>query len=586
MSRSSASESDPLRSRLSVLTRPGPALLIVTAAALLARFWALGWRIFHQDEGRVAGWILHYMRTGSWEYNAIIHGPFIPRVNGLLFSWFGPSDFLARFPVAVVGGLLPLVAWLLRDRLRDSEVVALGVVLAANPILLYYSRFMRNDVLLAGFMLFAVAFAVRAVDADRPELVVASLFCFGLGFTTKENALVYPIAWAGALALTLDARLVLSVARGGDWVATLADLLPDPRDRRTRRFGAAGLVGVLVAVAIYFIFYVPLPLESPSAALESATTGVYDELQTWLSGDLQSHAYPPYFVYFGKLLAYTSLPLTAFAAVGFVVDRYAGVTARDVVSFHFFWGLFSLFGYPLIVDISGAAWNGVHIVAPLAVPAAVGLALVWRMGRNAFHADDNAGAVAAAVLLLLAAGTTGAVAADTSYLRPQSPDTGPYGEKGIMIQYAQPAGEMQPALRGISRSAPENEGTDVLYYGELFDSKGYGETWAAGGNPPPGWFDRLPLPWYTGRMDAETNSTPEASVACETNAPVVIALERYAHGSPNHAAEEIDDCLRDAGYREVVYQQYQSSRPLHFFLAPGVAPDVEGINASDDSPPA
>src|SRR6056297_2220217 len=100
------------------------AVLAITALALAVRLVGLGVRIFHWDEGRVAYWILRYHESGQFAYRPIVHGPFLFIVNDWVFSipFLGASDFSARLIVALVGGLLPLSAWLLRDRLRDAEV--------------------------------------------------------------------------------------------------------------------------------------------------------------------------------------------------------------------------------------------------------------------------------------------------------------------------------------------------------------------------------------------------------------------------------------------------------------------------------
>jgi uncharacterized protein (TIGR03663 family) len=189
-------------------------VVAITVLAVLARLVLLGQRAAHWDEGRVAYWILRYQETGVWEYRPIVHGPFFFHVNKYLFAIFGASDFVARLPVALVGGLLPAVAWLLRDHLRDAEVVALAGILALNPLLFYYSRFMRNDVLVAGFMLFALGFFARAYVTRRPAYVYAGTLSFALAFTAKENAVLYVACWLGALGLLLDHRMLGAARRG------------------------------------------------------------------------------------------------------------------------------------------------------------------------------------------------------------------------------------------------------------------------------------------------------------------------------------------------------------------------------------
>ncbi|MFB6134325.1 MAG: flippase activity-associated protein Agl23 [Halanaeroarchaeum sp.] len=182
-------------------------IALFTLLALLARLVFLGQRVAHYDEARVGYWILHYVETGSFAYRSIIHGPFIQQVDALLFSLVGASDFVARLPVAIVGGLLPLSAYLYREHLRDLEVVALSGFLAFNPVLLYYSRFMRSDVLVAAFMFVALGFLVRFYDTREIRYLYGISFFTALGFASKENALLYQVTWVGAAALLADQAL-------------------------------------------------------------------------------------------------------------------------------------------------------------------------------------------------------------------------------------------------------------------------------------------------------------------------------------------------------------------------------------------
>jgi len=172
-------------------------VLAITAVALLVRLLALGARPMHYDEARVGYWVLHYIDTGSFTYRHGIHGPFVQHVNRYLFPLIGASDFTARLPVAVVGGLLPAVALLFREHLDRAELVALALFLSFNSVLVYYSRFMRSDVLLAGFMFGAFGLLVRFYDTRDVRYLYGVAVLAGFGFATKENALVYALTWLG-----------------------------------------------------------------------------------------------------------------------------------------------------------------------------------------------------------------------------------------------------------------------------------------------------------------------------------------------------------------------------------------------------
>mgnify|MGYP002760290141 FL=1 len=188
-------------------------VITVTLFALILRLSALGGRVFHWDEGRVGYWILRYHETGVHTYRPIVHGPFIPIIDRWLFEIAPITDATARLPVALIGGLLPLAALLLRDRLRDIEVVSLAVLLAVNPLMIYYSRFMRNDVLVAAFAFIALGAVIRGLDTGQLRYSFAAAAALALAFTTKENALLYPICYIGAAAIILDWRLMRAVAR-------------------------------------------------------------------------------------------------------------------------------------------------------------------------------------------------------------------------------------------------------------------------------------------------------------------------------------------------------------------------------------
>ena len=542
--------------------RVAAALVAVAALALLARLWNLGWRVAHQDEARVADWILHYMEVGAWTYRPIIHGPFLPHVNGVVFDLLGPSDFTMRLVVAVVGALLVVTPWLLRERLSQPALVATSLFFAANPVLLYYSRFMRNDLLLAAFMFTAFGLFVRALDTGKARYLYAAALPFALAFTTKENALLYPICWLGALALVLDGRLVLAKAdeETTRWAIAWSHVRRAARAawQYKLHLGAALAEGAVVLVA----FYAPKPdlyeaLSDPAllpGVLREATLGSWNEFMgLWGSTGMQEHSYVAFLKHDLTVLGVGATALVVFAVLGFLYERYATVEPRPVVEVCFYWGLFSVFGYPAVADIS-AAWTMINAIVPLAVPAGVGVALVYDRGRAAAASGNSAGARAVALALLVAAAGTGAVAVQTTYANPQGPDN-------TLVQYAQPAGEMQPTLQEIREISASNDGVDVMFYGDEFhhpDDLAEKPRLNITMGAPEGWFERLPLPWYFDQYGTNASSTLDNETVFEHEPPVVVALD--------DEDATLEDTLTEGGYTRTVHQGYQYSRPLVFYV--------------------
>jgi uncharacterized protein (TIGR03663 family) len=510
-------------------------VVVATVLALLLRFYELGWRVFHWDEGRVGYWILRYLETGVWEYRPIVHGPFLFQVNRQLFALFGVTDFVARAPVALVGGLLPLTAWLLRDRLRDIEVVAVAGFLALNPILLYYSRFMRNDVLVGGFALFAFAFTVRALDTGRRGYLVPAGIALGLAFTAKENALLYVVSWLGGVAFLFDHRLVTARSRGDSWTSVATTHLRDTA-AALWSWRPAIVAAVFSWLAIVVVFYAPRPAFGDPGqllfVLDAATIGAGEDLVgQWISGGLQKHSYIEFLRYAVEDALAVSLPVFVFGLGGFLLDRYAGERPRDLVAFCGFWAIVSFFGYPAAVDLA-ADWSLVHAVLPMTIPAGVGIAAVVDRAVAGAKAEDGVAVALAALVLLAVVAQVGVTAVNTSYRQPQA-DTNP------LVQYGQPGGHVQEKLDSVMRLSRENGGTDVLFVGEHFYVAD--ETAAADYvGVPGGWFNRLPLPWYLERADAQTASVQTPSRVDSDDAPpvVVARAEHYPELNPRLSGYE------------------------------------------------
>ena len=522
-------ESDDEHAARRSLDRTTLAVLAIAALALLARLVFLGDRVAHWDEGRVGYDILRYVATGAWEYRPIVHGPFLPQVNRFVFELFGASDFTARLVVAVVGGLFPISALLFRERLRESEIVALALLFAANPLLLYYSRFMRNDVLLAAFMITALGFFVRTADTHKPRYLYAGTAFLALGLTTKENALIYLLAWLGAAVLLLDHRLFRAHAQGRDSVNTLLAWGRE-KGRGLWHWRVPLVLAIVEFLVIIVYFYAPRPelgqaLANPAllpGVVQDATVGSWKTFYgTWVAGSHQDgNIYKEYFAHFVKTMVAGAASVVILAAVGFVVDRYDGDGPRDVVSLGAYWGFVTILGYPIITDIK-APWGPIHAVAPLAIPAAVGLALVYRWGRNAYDSGDAIAGTLAAVLLLSVAVSTGVTAIDTAYMNPQ-------GQDNELVQYGQPAEGLQPTLERIEIAIDGNEGTDALFFGQAFyvANESSADRLPAGGN----WYNRLPLAWYLEKHGAEVDSTRDVAelrdLVDEERPPVVVVRNK------------------------------------------------------------
>ncbi len=545
-------------------------ILGVAGIALIARVVLLDIRISHFDEARVAYGTLRYLKTGAWSYDPSVHGPFLFHVNKTLFGILGPNDFTARLIVALIGGCLPLTAWLFREHLRPSELGALAVIFAADPVLLYYSRFMRNDLLVATFMIAGLGLFVRLLNTSKTRYLYAGTAIVALAFTAKENAIIYPVTILGGLVLLVDHRLFLTQVQGHDWAKYIRDWL---RHVATTgwRYKLPLLIASLEFVLIFAFFYAPRlgpvgglglweSLANPSTlpdVFEVATLGTIDQIEAvWFGGSFQDHAYWPYLGYLVYRFAVFSWPIAIFAVIGFFVDRYSRDRPNDLIALGFYGGVVSLIGYPVAMSVP-AAWTLTHVFVFLAFPAAGGIAFLYRWIRERDVDRHKISAILVLLLFLIAGGFTIATDVQTSYISSQRTD---------MAQYAQPEGDMRPAIAAAQNASRQNTGLDVLWFGRHYyveDESGADRL----GVPDGDWYDRLPVPWYLEIPNATIHSVPDHDSdedLFENPPPVIITCRNTVDCPGGVARTELADRLE--GY--VQFPPYESR-----YLPDGGAPE-------------
>jgi uncharacterized protein (TIGR03663 family) len=594
------------------------ALLAITVLALVVRLVGLGVRPMHFDEGRVAYWSLYYIDSGNFAYRPIVHGPFIQLVNAWLAELFGPSDFLVRLPVALVGTLLPASVYLYREHLRKSEAIALALFLAFNSVFLYYSRFLRSDILLAGFMFAGFGCLVRLYDTRKVRYFYGALVLVALGLTTKENGLVYLLTWVGATVLLVDNALfpprgftsgfdrirqswvgrflgwlrsgVQTIVNGTD--ASRGDLKDSLWRPDIARLALHAVAAVLLAFLVLVFFYADrgAGIEGyirPPAAAAAGDTGLYEALGQPLSFpgyavDTVEHAFWEAIGQWGSVssggentsfieryittlgveldaIRNGALAVGILALLGMVWERYATRTPRNLVMFMSYCGLASLVGYSLKNDPGTGKWLTIHILLPLLFPAAVGASRLYRWGMEAYDDQDTVGFLIALLVLVSLFSYTGVVAANTSYV-----DTTSEGNE--LVQFAQPEGDSRAAFTAMNAVSAGN-GTDVaVYMGESHrtrygllggDSYWYKEPTCIG----TAWTSTLPLPWYFAQTDA--------NVSCHSNATTFPGeLEADQPGMVITKPDDptVPDQLLRENYTQRTFNFYRGAHPVRFWV--------------------
>ena len=233
------------------------------AGALIMRLWDLGVRAVHHDES-LHGFFSWQIVTGSgYEHNPLMHGMFLFHSVAGAFFLFGDNDFTLRLPMALFGSGLVLMPLLLRSRLGQVGALAAAVMLAFSPAMLYFSRFARNDIFMAVFVLGLFAMIWRYMDERKNRYLYLAAAFLALGFTSKETM------YLSALILVVG-LLFLARSQVGNWLMGRLSL---------KEFGPAGrvlilLVALIAPLAGAMVAFLQEPLGITLAAKVGNASGV------------------------------------------------------------------------------------------------------------------------------------------------------------------------------------------------------------------------------------------------------------------------------------------------------------------------
>ncbi|MFQ5826594.1 MAG: flippase activity-associated protein Agl23, partial [Dehalococcoidia bacterium] len=383
-------------------------LLLLAAAGM--RFWELDLRAFHYDESLHAFYSWKLFMGEGYQQTPLMHGPFQFIGTAFVYRLFGDSDLTSRLLPALAGSLVVLLPYFLRHQLGRGGGLLAATFLAFSPSMLYFSRFMRNDIYMVFWSLLLAISMWRYMEEGRARYLYLAAAALGLSFSTKEVTYITLAIWglfllgitAGEWLDLLRGRLGLSaLSRGATFLLVMATLsLPQASAAvgvfqrwlgvtLTNRDPALGLegaplgwglavagavVGVLFAVSIFGGL-----LWNPRRWLVCAALfyGIYFSLFTtlftnksglgtgiwgvgyWLVQHGKHRMEQPWFYYPSLLSIYEFLPLIlALAAVVYYARRLSPFSA-----FLVYWLVMSLLAYSVAGE--KAPWLVLHIALPL-----------------------------------------------------------------------------------------------------------------------------------------------------------------------------------------------------------------------------
>ncbi len=203
----------PERATPTILERPLSAVLqldwektiylIFILVAIVTRFWDLGNRVMSHDESLHTQFSYQYYNGEGYQHSPLMHGPSLFHATALSYWLLGDSDFSARVPVAILGILLILLPYFLRQWLTPAGSLITSFLFLISPYITYYSRYIRHDIYNIVFSMMIVI-AIWHYPMERKERYLW-LFAAGMGlmFATMENSFIYVAIFGSFLVVRL-----------------------------------------------------------------------------------------------------------------------------------------------------------------------------------------------------------------------------------------------------------------------------------------------------------------------------------------------------------------------------------------------
>ena len=361
-------------------------LLIILLIAIAVRFSCLDIKLFHHDEA-IHAWFSHLLfTTGEYTYDPVYHGPFLYYVTSGMFSLFGESDIVGRILPCIFGcGLIPLLYWIYRMRFLSGKVVCIAsLFIAIAPQMVYFSRFLRNDVFVIFFSLLLIAAMLAWMTRKKWYWLALAAVAAALGMCCKENMPLIILTFAVFFVYLLWSRK-FTLPEG--WWKHL-------------------VIALIVFFAIVFTMYTSF-WAHPEMVLNAGPMAI----SHWLEMHTEQRLGGPAGYYFGLFVLY-ELPILLLAIWGifrFIVPKKTvadmpktaeGETAscggaspvqrhfsfrrpadagpinreHEFMLFAIFWLVISLITYAYIGE--KVPWLSLHQLLPMIIVAAFGLTVV------------------------------------------------------------------------------------------------------------------------------------------------------------------------------------------------------------------
>jgi uncharacterized protein (TIGR03663 family) len=422
------------------------AVLLLTA--IVTRFYGLGVKPPHHDESMHAFYSLQIVKTGDYEYNPMMHGPFQFYGNAAMFYLFGDNTAVSRYLAASFGVLAVFLALLMSPFLGRAGAFLAALMLAFSPGFMYFNRFCREDTYFATAVLALVVFLLRYLKDRRPWDLWLAALALAVAYCTKETIFItLAIFWSWFFIRFIKQALRDGEEKTGEGPSKPAFDLDLPAFAIA--VGIFGLVFTLLFSSFFTIGSHDLaPYNRVTETLRTLWNGAFGAIQYWMGQHSVHRGDQPFYYYFLQLLA--NEPLCFLFTIPAAL-YYLFINKKTLPRFLAYWALGSFLLYTWFGE--KMPWLTLHIVLPSILLVAYFLGEVWdSLWTTETHKGLRTTVLALAGLLFLYTGWT----ATRLCFQDESNPAEPY----VYVQSTPDCLEVERIVREISKD--EGQGTGML----------------------------------------------------------------------------------------------------------------------------
>jgi predicted membrane-bound mannosyltransferase len=158
---------------------------VVTIVAAFMRFWQLGLKPFHHDEGVNGFFLTTLVKDGVYKYDpGNYHGPTLYYIAQPFAEIFGLKTVPMRVSVAIFGFLTVIVALYLKNYMGRIGTLLAALFIAIAPGMVYISRYFIHEIFFVFLSLTIVVAVLFFIEKDRAGpfavvcMVIILLTCF------------------------------------------------------------------------------------------------------------------------------------------------------------------------------------------------------------------------------------------------------------------------------------------------------------------------------------------------------------------------------------------------------------------------